>query len=153
MTWSPTGDLPGLIEAQRMTLLPHGHVLLVGFAVPGGPSTALYDPASGSWTPWLPTRQDRSSAPMATLPNGEVLPAGGGYIPDNTVIASAEIIYPPRTKHVSSPDFGDRWRAASCSSGPRGHLAGPVFLAVQASRRRRTNPASRGGECSTKARK
>ncbi len=108
MTWSPTGDQPGVIASQRMTLLPDGQVLSVGFAQSGGPSTALYDPASGSWTAWLPTHQERSFAAMATLPNGEVLLAGGGSPVNNSITASAEIVYPPTTKHLSSPDFGDQ---------------------------------------------
>ena len=111
MTWSPTGDQPEVMTSQRLTLLPDGHVLSVGLALGGAPLTALYDPASGSFTAWLPTHQDRGSAAMAALPNGEVLLAGGGSPVDNSITASAEIVYPPTTKHLSSPDFGDQTTA------------------------------------------
>jgi Collagen triple helix repeat (20 copies) len=108
MTWSPVGDLPGQILVPTMSLLPDGYVLLLGRPGPGEPSTALYDPVSASWTPWLPTHVDRSLPVIASLPNGQVLLAGGFSVPDRKVTASAEIIYPPATKHLSSPDFGDQ---------------------------------------------
>jgi len=80
--WTTTGSLPTRHDGHTATLLPDGKVLVVGGDSGAGTgqssSAALYDPASGTWSPTASMLDSGRLWHTATLlPNGKVLGAGG----------------------------------------------------------------------------
>jgi len=76
-TWTTTGDMLAAGIGHTATLLPNGHVLVVGGN--GNPTLAeLYDPASGTWTATVrPMIRYHVEHTATLLPDGRVLVAGG----------------------------------------------------------------------------
>lgn len=125
--WSQTGRLPVAMSSHTATCLADGQILVVG----GGASSAgitnatnaaaLYDPATGKWTPTGKMLTKRAGHTASLLPDGRVLVVGGEYsvvrFPNvtNYFLNTAEI-YNPATR---------KWtRAASMLSSARsGHTA------------------------------
>jgi N-acetylneuraminic acid mutarotase len=96
-SWIPTGSLNVPRSGHTATLLGNGKVLVVGFAVAGGESAELYDPATGTWSITGSLNKPRWAHTATLLQNGKVLITGGtddGYF--GTALASAEI-YDPDT--------------------------------------------------------
>ena len=111
--WSGTGPLAGAREYHTTTLPPNGKVLVAGGSSSGWlNSAAVYDPATGTWSPTannLTTARDRHTATL--LPNGKVLVAGGmttGFAHLN----SAEL-YDPATNSWTTVGAGTMSKARS----------------------------------------
>jgi hypothetical protein len=131
-SWSAAAAPAEMRSVETLTALPDGRLLAVGhFGAPGGYwatwtlGAAIYDPASGAWSPTQPPLVRRDYGATATLlGTGRVLLAGGYQdepanelpVHDNyTVFASAETYDPasetwtpvapmlhPRTQQVAT---------------------------------------------------
>ena len=96
-TWAATGPLNTARAFHTATLLPDGHVLVVGGYEnykSALASAELYDPASGTWTNTGSLNTPRWSHLATLLPNGKVLVLGG--INSSGNLNSAEL-YDPST--------------------------------------------------------
>ena len=101
-TWTSTGPMPRPVADHSATLLGSGEVLVAGgyagSAFDYGPiprtGTALYDPASGTWSSAASMRQPHSLHGSALLASGKVLVVGG-YGP-TSAMGEAEV-YEPAT--------------------------------------------------------
>ena len=96
-TWAATGSLPIKRRSHTATLLPDGTVLVAGgteaeFAPGVLTSSALYDPASGTWTTTGNLNTRRFAHTATLLPNGKVLVMGGN---DGTNITASAELYDP----------------------------------------------------------
>lgn len=100
-TFAPTGDLPEPREVQSFVRLADGRVLMVGGSdggYNGGfpvylPDAAVYDPASGAFTPAGTLAHARELQSAALLPDGRVLVAGGAHLagePGSVTVPIAE---------------------------------------------------------------
>ncbi len=81
-TWTNTGALPTntLYYDHAATLLPNGKVLLTGGYDTNYNATtnaAMFNPATGTWTPTGAMKVSRIRHTATVLPNGKVLVAGG----------------------------------------------------------------------------
>jgi large repetitive protein len=96
-TFSMTGPFGAPIGltwpwALKSTLLPEGHVLVLG-----GSSAQLYDPAAGTFAPTGSMTTLRSNPAVASLQDGSVLVTGGSQPQGDTpgpILASAELFQP-----------------------------------------------------------
>jgi hypothetical protein len=93
--WSGTGSLHAPQFAHTLTVLDTGRALLVG---PNSPSSELYDPSSGTWTPTGGTNPAELAEPRqlhtaTALLDGSVLVAGGTTLGGGSV-KSTEIYDP-----------------------------------------------------------
>jgi lysophospholipase L1-like esterase len=103
--WRPTAPLPTGVENPTLTVLASGDVLVAGGSRAGGSSSAethtttntaaVYDPATGAWTPTGSMHTSRVLHTATLLRSGDVLIAGGEDAPNHSV-ASAEL-YDPAT--------------------------------------------------------
>ncbi|WNG18549.1 kelch repeat-containing protein [Cystobacter fuscus] len=92
--WSTTGSFARRL-APSAVLLPSGKVLVVGGLLETYSTTAaLYDPATGTWSPTGSLATARALPSVSLLPDGRVLVAGGGPPPSFTAVASAELYDP-----------------------------------------------------------
>ena len=96
--WGPTGAMNAPHTQHPATLLPDGHVLVVGTLTCNpncysGYTSEFYDPSSNSWnlttSPLLP----RFNHIAELLPDGKVLVAGG-YFEPGIVMGNAEVFDP-----------------------------------------------------------
>jgi hypothetical protein len=99
--WTLTGSTSALHENGTATLLSNGEVLLAGggngdpFSNPCTTLAELYNPATGQWTATGSMTFARCTHTATSLPNGQVLVAGGSDDNGNS-LASAEL-YSPAT--------------------------------------------------------
>jgi hypothetical protein len=98
MAFSPAGSLTETRGMHTATLLPDGHVLLVGGAttglkpVSGGES---WDPTSRSFRSAAPLEEARAGHTTTLMPDGSVLViGGGGPAGGGTALASTELWAP-----------------------------------------------------------
>jgi hypothetical protein len=81
--WSFTGRMHQARAGGAMAVLPHGRVLIAGgFHLGGSLAEAeIYNPRTGRWvvTGSLRASRDVSTESAATLPNGDILVAGGHF--------------------------------------------------------------------------
>ncbi|MFZ0323698.1 MAG: hypothetical protein WAN48_06155 [Actinomycetes bacterium] len=81
--WSFTGRMHQRRTGGAMAVLPHGRVLIAGGFHRGGSlaEAEIYDPRGGRWkvTGSLRASRDVSTKSTATLPNGDILVAGGQF--------------------------------------------------------------------------
>jgi len=96
--WTQTGAMSGPRVESAFVVLPDGRVFVVGgFAVPGGPDPPLataeiYDPGTGAWSPAGAGSIGSFDLTATSLPDGEVLVAGG--LVQTGVTSSAELYRP-----------------------------------------------------------
>lgn len=93
--WSSAGHLPRPSANETETVLPHGHVLVVGGGdrLPGFTAACeIYNPARNSWKQTAPLPAPRAFHVAAALRDGRVLIAGG--INDRGALAQAEAYNP-----------------------------------------------------------
>ena len=84
-SWSATASMGSARASHTATLLPDGHVLVVGgggeaepMEGPARSATAeLYDPSTGTWSPTGSMTEPRGNFSATLLPDGTVLVAGG----------------------------------------------------------------------------
>jgi hypothetical protein len=107
----PNGDLMQVPRADAgAALLPDGQVLIVGGDNEESSalrSAELFDPDNDSFTllaPYAGPLQARSGPVVATLPDGEVLVAGGER--ESSFLRSAELFNPATDQFVSLPEVG-----------------------------------------------
>jgi N-acetylneuraminic acid mutarotase len=113
--WTDTGSLNGARCNHTATLLPDGHVLVVGgfnHSWNLGPlkSAELYDPATRTWRSTGSLTTARSAHTATLLPNGKVLVVGGGtyaYGGYCETFASAEIYDPATETWIATGSLND----------------------------------------------
>ncbi|WP_224362718.1 Kelch repeat-containing protein [Hyalangium versicolor] len=71
-TWSATGGITTYASEALISLLPSGHVALVGES-----QVQMYDPALGTWQVTGTLSTSRTSSSRVLLPSNEILVAGG----------------------------------------------------------------------------
>jgi hypothetical protein len=94
VTFTPAGSSPTFIgNDQGVAALPDGRVLVTS---PSDTSAALFDPATGAFSPTGPLSRVRSSAATAVLHDGRVLVVGGEDDTKGccTIFSSAEVFDP-----------------------------------------------------------
>lgn len=107
-TWSATALIPVPRFNARLFPLPSGEALLVG-GDPTDQRTVRYSPATKTWTWSASLATARRFEQSIVLADGRILVAGG-YGPDTTPLASAEI-YDPTTRAFSATGSMPRPRA------------------------------------------
>jgi len=112
LNWAPTAPYGGPSTGHTATLLPTGHVLVVGG---GATATRLYDPATNSWAPGGSLRVARAGQTATLLPTGHVLVAGGGT---NT----AELYDPATNAWTLTAPMGVTRTGATATLLPTGHV-------------------------------
>jgi N-acetylneuraminic acid mutarotase len=115
-TWSSAGSMSTARVDATATLLPGGQVLVAGGGTTDGTtatatrSAELYDPATNAWTTTGSLVTGRAVATATSLPDGDVLVAGGtSNVLDTDDLASAEL-YDPAT---------GTWTETGALAGPR----------------------------------
>lgn len=107
-TWTPTGPIPTPRFNAHLMALTDGDALLVG-GDPTDARTVRYAPATKAWTWSASLATARRFDQSIVLADGRILVAGG-YGPDTTPVASAEI-YDPATGTFSATGSMPRPRA------------------------------------------
>jgi N-acetylneuraminic acid mutarotase len=98
--WTVTGAMRHPRLQYTATLLPSGHVLVVGGCATADCSTILasaelYNPRTGAWTPTGSLHDARALQSATLLPDGQVLLTGGCGDPGCAItLASAELYNP-----------------------------------------------------------
>lgn len=106
-TFTLTGNMPEARALHSLVTLANGKVLMVGGSDGGAgggfpfyyPAAALYDPATGQFSPTGSLSFPRDLQSAARLPDGRVLVAGGARVvgnPGSVTVPTAEI-YDPAT--------------------------------------------------------
>ncbi len=129
--WSSGGALSTGRAGHTATPLPDSRIMVMGGqtdAVRGGrvvfaaagfaattpsPSTEIYDPARGTWTPVASLGTRRAGHTATLLPNGQVLAIGGYATGADTPLASAERYDP----------LANTWTPLNVPTGRAGHTA------------------------------
>ena len=106
-SWSRTGDFSAGRFHHTATLLPTGHVLIVGgfqteffswayfgYQIAPLASAELYDPGSGKWTSTDPMSAARMGYAATLQPDGTVLVSGGVSDDTDQVLDTAEVYGP-----------------------------------------------------------
>ena len=110
-TFSKTGSMSSIRDQHTATLLPDGHVLVVGGGGEGYASVSsadLFDPATGTFSKTGSMKTGRYVHTATLLQDGRVL-ITGGRSPESSVYASAEV-YDPATGRFSSTGTMDDGR-------------------------------------------
>jgi len=124
--WTVTGSMRHPRLQYTATLLPSGHVLVVGGCATADCSTILasaelYNPRTGAWTPTGSLHDARALQSATLLPDGQVLVVGGCGDPGcATILGSAELYNPVSGAWTTTGSLHDpraRHRAALLPNG------------------------------------
>lgn len=103
--WTRTGSLPWAVWASASAVLADGRVMVMGGAAGSNSNsavstTAIFNPATGSWTATAHMLHPRAYASAVTLKDGTVLVAGGSF--KGLPLDTAERFYPAYGKWVAT---------------------------------------------------
>ena len=125
--WSPAGPFLEARNFASAASLPDGEVLMAGGGgeyVPGAygkplSSTEIYDPSTGTWSPGVEMLEPRDYPVAASLPDGDVLVAGGN---DNGYLKTSETYDPSTNTWKAAPEMLEAREGASAASLPDGDV-------------------------------
>ena len=115
-TWNFTGNMGTARRQNNLTILPDGRVLVTGGSSGAGfnndtspaHSAEVWNPATGTWTPWASSTRYRGYHSTALLlPDGRVLSSGGDGQPNAEIFSPPYLFNGARPTISSSPATGN----------------------------------------------